>query len=167
MAQNGSVSAISTTCSMESTNFSSTAIYAGEFRHAVDPKGRVTVPAKWRRSELEDLYVIPDQNNLYLIAMPPEEFKEIGRKIEMNPKIEEAKKRVFLRNFYSQAQPVTVDRQGRMLLPEDYCKRVGIDTDVVLAGGDARFEIWNPNRWKTTIEEKHDVYSEVADSIGL
>ncbi len=148
------------------TTFSPTPIYAGEFRHAIDPKGRVTVPSKWRRAESEDLYVIPDQQNQYLIIMPPEEFKAIGEKIE-KADMEEARKRIFLRNFYSQAQPATVDRQGRMLLPEDYCERVGLVQDVVLAGGLVRFEIWNPERWQKTIEEKQNVYCEVADSIGL
>jgi MraZ protein len=149
------------------TLFTASPIYAGEFRHAVDQKFRVTVPYKWRRAESEDLYVIPDQKNRYLIIMPPEEFKAIGRKIEANTQIDEAKKRIFLRNFYSQAQPTTVDRQGRMVIPEDYCKLVEISQEVVMAGGDVRFEIWNPDRWKATIEEKQDVYSEVADSIGL
>ncbi|HEX8373054.1 MAG TPA: hypothetical protein VF585_09760 [Chthoniobacterales bacterium] len=149
------------------TTLTPTPVYAGEFRHAVDPKGRVTVPSKWRRAEAEDFFVIPDQKNQYLIVMPPEEFKSIGRKIELRTDLEDAKKRIFLRNFYSQAQPTSVDRQGRMLLPEEYCKRVDISQDVVMAGGDARFEIWNPDRWKATIEEKQDVYCEVADSIGL
>lgn len=144
-----------------------TPIYAGEFRHAVDPKGRITVPAKWRRTELEDLYVIPDQKNQYLLIMPPEEFKAVGKKIDANPAIDEARKRIFLRNFFSQAQPITVDRQGRIILPEDYCKRVEIGEEVVMAGGDTRFEIWNPDRWKATLEEKQNVYCEVAESIGM
>ncbi len=152
---------------MDTTTFTPSPIYAGEFRHAVDPKGRVTVPAKWRRAESEDLYVIPDPKNQYLIIMPPEEFKAIGKKIELNNEIEEAKKRIFLRSFYSQAQPLTVDRQGRMLLPEEYCRRVQITDEVVISGGDVRFEIWNPDRWKATIEEKQDVFCEVAESIGL
>ena len=152
---------------MDTATFTSSPIYAGEFRHAVDPKGRITVPAKWRRAESEDFYVIPDQKNQYLIAMPPEEFKEIGKKIQLSTKIDEAKKRIFLRNFFSQAQPVTVDRQGRMLLPEEYCRRVQIGQDVVMAGGDERFEIWSPDRWQAIIEENQNVYGEVADIIGL
>jgi len=149
------------------TTYISNPIYAGEFRHAVDPKGRVTVPSKWRRADSEDFYVMPDQRNQCLIIMPPEEFKAVGRKIESSAAIPEADKRFFLRIFYSQAQPATVDRQGRMLLPEDYSKRVGITQEVVLAGGDTRFEIWNPDRWKATTEERLDVYCNVADKIGL
>lgn len=149
------------------TTLSPTPIYAGEFRHAIDPKGRVTVPSKWRREEGDDFYIIPNPDNECLLIMPPEEFKAIGRKVESNTAMSETAKRVFFRTFYSQAQPSTVDKQGRMLLPEEYCKRVGLGEDVVLAGGDVRFEIWNPDRWKTTIEEKRNVYSDVANSIGL
>ena len=152
---------------MDTNTYISAPIYAGEFRHAVDPKGRVTVPSKWRRADSEDFYVLPDQKNTYLIIMPPEEFKAMGRKIEANTAISEADKRVFLRTFFSQAQPVTVDRQGRMILPEAYSQRVGITEEVVLAGGDVRFEIWSPERWESTIQEKQDVYCNVADSIGL
>jgi len=148
------------------TAFANTPIYAGVFRHAVDPKGRITVPAKWRRAESEDFYIIPNPQNQFLIVMPPEEFKAVGVKVAAS-KSSESDKRNFLRRFYSGAQPSTVDRQGRMLLPEEYLTQVGLQTDVILAGGDARFEIWNPDRWNANLEDKNDVYNRVGEEIGI
>lgn len=148
------------------TTFINSPIYAGVFRHAVDPKGRITVPAKWRRSESEDFYIIPNPKNQFLIVMPPEEFKAVGAKVAAS-NLPEHEKRDFLRSFYSGAQPSTVDRQGRMLLPEEYTHQVGLGADVVLAGVDTRIEIWNPDRWKANHEEKQNVYDRVGDAIGI
>lgn len=149
------------------TTFTANPIYSGEFRHAVDSKGRITVPARWRRAEAEDFYILPEQHGDFLIVMPPEEFQAIGRKVTADTSLSEDKKRKFFRTFYSQAQSVSVDRQGRMLLPEEYCRRVGIQEEVILAGGLVRFEVWNPDRWKAVLEAQQNDYCTVSDAIGL
>ena len=76
-------------------------------------------------------------------------------------------RRVFLRHLHSRAQHGASDRQGRLVLPEDLCKKVGLKGEVALVGGRGRFEIWNLPRWKKAHEDETATYQHVANVIGL
>ncbi len=76
-------------------------------------------------------------------------------------------RRVFLRQLHSRAQHASADRQGRLVLPEDLCRKVGLKDEVALVGGRGRFEIWNLQRWKHAHEEETPTYQHVAREIGL
>ena len=52
-------------------------------------------------------------------------------------------RRVFFRQLHARAQHGAADRQGRLVLPEELCQRVGLKGEVALVGGRGRFEIWN------------------------
>jgi len=51
--------------------------------------------------------------------------------------------RIFLRHLHSRAEHGTSDRQGRLVLPEDMCRKLGLKGEVALVGNRGRFEIWN------------------------
>ena len=76
-------------------------------------------------------------------------------------------RRVFLRQLHSRAQHAAVDRQGRLVLPDELCRKVGLKGEVALVGGRGRFEIWNLQRWKRAHEEETPTYQHVATVIGL
>ena len=76
-------------------------------------------------------------------------------------------RRVFLRHLHSRAEHGASDRQGRLVLPEDLCKKVGLKGEVALVGGRGRVEIWNLPRWKKAHEEETATYQHVAKVIGL
>ena len=59
------------------------------------------------------------------------------------------------------------DRQGRLVLPEELCRKVGLKGEVAIVGGRGRFEIWNLQRWKRAHEEETPTYQHVANVIGL
>src|SRR5947208_3611689 len=46
--------------------------YAGEFRHSIDEKNRITVPSRWRRNEAEEFILLPEATHLFLLVMSPE-----------------------------------------------------------------------------------------------
>lgn len=142
-------------------------LYAGEFRHAIDSKHRVTVPARWRSAETEEFFTVPDPQGAYLMMMPPAEFERVKALAEDNPHIPPADKRKFIRRFYSLAQVVSVDRQGRVLLSEEHCRMAGLHGEVVLIGSHSRMEIWNPQRWAAAMADEDDAFRRVAGEIGL
>jgi MraZ protein len=142
-------------------------IFSGEFRHALDSKNRITIPSRWRSGEIEELFVVPDPNENFLVVMPPPEFRRVSEMVALDPAIPPKKKRIFIRHFYSRAQPASTDRQGRLVLPDDYCKQVGLKNEVVLVGSFGRFEVWSPARWKQSVESAKLTYEEVADVVGL
>ena len=141
--------------------------YAGEFRHSIDEKNRITIPSRWRRTEGEDLIILPEAQHQYLLVMSHEEFGRMSRQAEVESSVSARDRRVFLRQLHSRAQHGAADKQGRLVLPEDLCKQLGLKGEVALVGGRGRFEIWNLQRWKRAHEEEAPTYQHVANVIGL
>jgi MraZ protein len=146
---------------------SAQAFYAGQFRHTIDEKNRVTVPSRWRRKAAEEFILLPDSQNQFLLVMAPEEFARMSAVAENNNSVAARERRVFLRQLHSRAQHGVADKQGRLVLPEDLCRKIGLKGEVALIGGRGRFEIWNVMRWKRAHEEETPTYQHVANVIGL
>lgn len=136
-----------------STNAPTESIYYNSlYRHGVDEKRRVQVPAKWRPSGPETeftLIVWPKaKEGPCLRVLPPKEMAELMRDIDAMPNGDPNK--VVLKRFIgSESIQVTVDKAGRITLPEEMAKAVAIKDDAVLVGLLDRFEIWNPERYET------------------
>ena len=146
---------------------SAQAFYAGQFRHAIDEKNRITIPSRWRRKGTEEFILLPDSQNQFLLVMAPEEFARMSAVAENNDTVAARDRRVFLRQLHSRAQHGVADKQGRLVLPEDLCRKIGLKGEVALVGGRGRFEIWNVARWKRAHEEETPTYQHVANVIGL
>lgn len=143
-------------------------VYAGEFRHAIDTKNRVTIPSRWRSSaEGEEFFAVPDPQGGFLMILPPPVFNRVKADVEANTTIPAADRRKFIRRFYAQAQMVGADKQGRVLLPEEYCRRLGLEGEVVLIGSHNRIEIWNVKRWTSAVADDEEIFRRVAGEVGL
>jgi len=141
--------------------------YAGEFRHSIDEKNRITIPARWRRGKPEEFIILPEATHQFLLVMSPEEFSRMSAAAESDPNVSARDRRIFFRQLHSRAEHGAADKQGRLVLPEDLCKRVGLKGEVVLVGNRGRFEIWNLEKRKRAHEEETPTYQHVADVIGL
>lgn len=142
-------------------------VYAGQFLHAIDEKNRITVPSRWRREDGGEFILLPDAQEQFLLVMSPEEFSRMSALAESNPAVSARDRRVFLRHLHSRAEHGVADRQGRLVLPDHLCKKIGLKGEVSLVGGRGRFEIWNLQRWKKSQEEETATYQHVAGVIGL
>ena len=143
-------------------------VYSGQIRHAMDNKHRVTLPSKWRRDGgVEEFYLLPDQSRDFLNVLPPPEFYRLNAKLMNDPEISEVQKRQVNRLYFSQAQTCTLDAQHRLLIPDEFCRMVGLDTELVLVGAVARIEIWDPQRWQRLAEGDEAVSCrEIINRIG-
>jgi MraZ protein len=141
--------------------------YAGEFRHFIDEKNRITIPSRWRRDRPEDFILLPEATHQFLLVMSPKEFAKMGSIAETNQNVSARDRRVFLRQLHSRAQHAVADRQGRLVLPIDLWQGLGLKGEVALVGNRGRFEIWNLQRWKQAHEEETATYQHVAREIGL
>ncbi len=150
-----------------SSDQNSTPTFSGEFCHGVDPKGRVTIPASWRKSDADEFYLMVDRSNSFVRAMSPERFRAVAEKIEKDPAVTPKDRTVFLRHFYSRAMNQTADKQGRLLLPENARKQVGLAEEVVLVGAFDTFEVWNKARWEATQQTEAGTFERVAEIAGL
>ncbi len=149
------------------TDSQSQSFYAGEFRHTIDEKNRLTIPSRWRRAKGEDFIILPDAQQQYLRVMSSAEFGRVTGEAESNPALPPRDRRVFLRQLHARAQHAASDKQGRLVLPEELCRQVDLRGEVALVGGRGRFEIWNLEKWKRAQEAETPTYQHVADVIGL
>jgi MraZ protein len=117
-------------------------VFVGNRVHAIDEKGRVTLPASMRDELGERAYVTKYGGCLAL--WPAEKFSEVGQVMEQRRKDGEISEKA-LRTFFSTAEAVKVDKAGRMSLPEGLRSYAGLEAsgDAVLAGQFSRIEIWS------------------------
>lgn len=141
--------------------------YAGNYRHSIDDKNRLTIPSRWRRGEAEEFILLPDPQNHSLLVMSPAAFAKMSGDLERNLDVPPRDKRVFLRHLHARAQHGAADKQGRLVLPVDVCQQLALKGEVALIGGQGRFEIWNLQKWKRAHEEESATYQHVANVIGL
>jgi len=141
--------------------------YAGEFRHFIDEKNRITIPARWRRGSAEEFIVLAEATHQFLLVMSPEEFSRMSAAVEADANVSARDRRVFFRQLHARSQHATADKQGRLVLPVDLCQKVGLKGEVILVGGRGRFEIWNLQKRKKADEEETPTYQHVANVIGL
>ena len=120
-------------------------MFMGRYNHTIDPKGRLSIPSKYREILGDDFVVSKGMDDcLYVYAN--EDWKVFEGKLASLPLMSE-EARQFARFFLSGAQPVTVDKQGRILMPQDLRDFAGLEKDVVLAGTGGRIEIWSLEKW--------------------
>ena len=123
--------------------------YNSLYRHGVDEKRRVQVPAKWRAEKgIEFTMVLwpKSKEGPCLRVLPPKKMAELMRDISVMPNSDPSK--VVLKRFIgSESVQVALDTAGRICLPEDLAKAAGISSEAVLVGLLDQFEIWNPERF--------------------
>jgi MraZ protein len=141
--------------------------FAGEFRHSIDEKNRITIPSRWRKPDGEEFIILPEPHHQYLVIMSAEEFGRMSAQAESHRAITARDRRIFLRQLHSRAEHGASDRQGRLVLPEYLCKQLGLKGEVALVGGRGRFEVWNLQKWKRAHEEETPTYQHVANVLGL
>lgn len=119
----------------------------GEFRFKVDTKGRVAVPAEFRKVLSEDLVVSREIEDKCLYVFEPEAFNDWieGRFNDRFGGYSSSDRRqVRMRSLLkSRARGTEVDSSGRIMLTREAREAVGISKDVVLVGNTGYFEIWD------------------------
>ena len=121
----------------------------GQYDYAIDAKGRLNFPAKFRDA-MGETFIVTRWLDHCLAAFPSDEFEKVAAKIEEKGLV---KGRNVSRMLYSSAVEVTPDKQGRILIPNHLRQRAKLDMEVVVAGIFNRVEIWNAQRWAELEEE--------------
>ena len=127
-----------------------TAWFMGYYEHTLDVKGRIIVPAKLR-DQLD-----PEVNGEEFVATPaPEGCLFLYPKLEWRRMCESQGQfskgspqlRMFQRVWHANADLLTLDKQGRLLIPDRLRKMAQIERDLVIAGCYDRVEVWSSERW--------------------
>ncbi len=139
-------------------------MFIGEYRHNLDKKGRIAIPAKFR-SALKNGAVVTRGLDNCLFLYPKKQWEELAKKLANLP-ISQAKARAFSRLMLAGAMDVEFDAQGRITLPE-YLRKFGdLSQKTVIAGLFDRLEIWNEEEWEKykAVAEKDS--NDIAETLG-
>ena len=125
--------------------------YNSVYRHGVDEKRRVQIPAKWRPAEAgTELTVVlwpKSKEGPCLRVLLPQQMAALMKDIASMPN-SDPNKGVLKRFIGSGSEQVALDKTGRICLPEEMAREAGISEHVVLVGLLDRFEIWSPERYE-------------------
>ena len=125
-------------------------MFRGHFEHAIDAKGRTSLPARFR-DVLETandlpLVVTPALFDPCLHAYPMRAWEELEAKIVKLPQFD-TNVVAFRRRYLSAAVECDLDKQGRILIPPSLRDHAGLVKDVLWAGMGQTAELWARERW--------------------
>jgi MraZ protein len=135
-------------------------MFLGRFEHSVDTKGRVAVPARFR-DRLSGELILTRGNDGCLYLFTEESWEPLAAKLNALPTGDEDA-RNLRRAVFSSAEPVELDKQGRVIIPDHLRQYAGISSDVSIIGLGEYIEIWDTQAWQkldSEIAEKVDVIS--------
>lgn len=121
-------------------------MFTGEYRHTIDVKGRLAVPARFRAELAGEAYVCRWLDGC-LAIFPRSAWEELAGRIRNLATVGDATARSFARHVFSSAFPIEVDRQGRVLLPASLRETEGLGGEAVVVGLLDHVELWPPERW--------------------
>lgn len=128
-----------------------TRVYNSTYRNAVDGKRRIQIPAMWRPDESDfqfTLIVWPKyREGACLRVLPPKELAELMEALDAMPN-GDPNKTTLKRIIGSESTQVTLDKAGRICVPEEMADAANIEDEAVLVGLLDRFEIWSPARYE-------------------
>lgn len=113
----------------------------GTHRYQLDPKGRVSLPLRFREAFADGAVLTLGQDGC-LFCFPRAEWEARSEEVRGLP-LSDPQGRAYARVFFGKAEPVELDGQGRLLIPQRLRAEVGVGRDVVVLGVMDRMEVWD------------------------
>lgn len=139
-------------------------MFLGEYNHAIDDKGRLAIPAKFRAA-LKKGAVVTRGLDGSLVIYDMEEWKQLATKLANLP-ISQQNSRAFARLMLAGAMDVSLDKQGRISIPEYLRQYAGMKKNVVVAGLYNRLELWDTSAWNAYKKKTESASSKIAEQLG-
>ncbi len=137
-------------------------MFWGEYTHHLDKKGRLIIPARYR-PRLSDGAVLTRGLDRNLVIYPQDTWRAISEQLSRMP-ITDPKARALRRLVFSGVVELSIDRQGRVLVPAYLRDYASLDGEALIVGMETFVEIWNPTHWRAALD---GVFNTLADSDHL
>lgn len=139
-------------------------MFIGEYQHTLDTKGRIIMPSKFR-DDLGDNFVVTKGLDSCLFVYSMEEWDIIKDKLKTLP-LTNKDARAFVRFFFSGASEASLDKQGRVLLPNNLREHSKLIKDAVVIGVATRIEIWAKEQWENYNDDDNLSYDSIAEKMA-
>ncbi len=145
--------------------------FYGKYQTTLDDKGRFALPAKLRAATgpakkplVDDGLILTKGLEGCLTLYPEVEWSEIQRRFA-SLNFTRKDFRYFSRRFYSVASVVSLDRNGRILVPSPLIEEAHLKKELLVIGVNRWIEVWNPERYAYYLEQFTGSYEEVAERL--
>lgn len=142
-------------------------MWYGEYTHTLDVKDRFILPAKFREKvkglETKRFYLTRGLDGC-LFFFTAEVWKIFEEKLQ-SVSFTREQSRNFNRLYFSGAQEIDIDAQGRLVIPSYLKEYAGISKEVVIIGVGDRVEIWDKKRWETFYARNRQRFEEMAEGL--
>ncbi len=129
-------------------------ILCGEFKHALDAKNRLFIPAKHREEFGEEVMIVRDSENKCLLVYSVEEWDKYCEAVLLGVPV--TRRNAVNRFLYRTALKCGFDSQGRVLLSSELCDYAGLMRGTaIIVGCGSYSEIWNEEEYAKKIEEEN------------
>lgn len=138
----------------------------GQTRHAIDGKGRLMMPARFRAAFAEGLVLTAIKDNCVLVY-PVNTFEKLADKVRSLPQFQRESS-MLQALMFSNAENVSLDAQGRVLIPERLLSHASITGPALVVGAYDHLELWTPEAWQTrsaelaSLAKQEDVWSRLG-----
>ena len=137
------------------------AVFKGAYHHRIDAKGRLPVPAAFRRALGDERLVVVTLLDQCLAVYSPGEWARLEAQLAALPAFSKPVK-ALTRLLASRAADCEIDVQGRILLPPSLRQVASLGRDAVVVGVLNRFEVWSPESWDTFVRESERLLDDVS-----
>jgi len=136
-------------------------VFKGTYRYRTDAKGRVPVPATFRRALGDERRLVVTVLDQCLAAFPVAEWARLETQLAALPSFSKPVKAVT-RLLASRAADCALDVQGRILLPPTLREAAGLGREIVVVGVLNRFEMWAPLAWESFVKDSERLLDDVS-----
>lgn len=138
-------------------------MFIGEYQHNLDEKGRVAVPANFRR-QLKGAIITRGLDRC-LFVFNKGDWETLAKKLIALP-MTQANSRAFVRLMLAGAMEAPLDRQGRILVPDYLRQYADLKKIVIVTGLYNRIEIWDDVIWHKYKSKTEASSDEIAEKLG-
>jgi len=140
-------------------------VFLGTYDHSLDGKGRLVMPSKFR-GDLDNGCVITKGQEHCLYVFPLNRWQAEVSRISNLPRTDR-RARKFSRSFFAGASDITLDKQGRIQIPEKLRAYASLEKDVTVVGSAEHVEIWSTSVWESEEAEADEYYAGIEEVLGL
>ena len=138
--------------------------FLGSYLYQLDEKGRVSLPAAFRREAADQRFVLLQPYPPSLALYPEGEWAQVEERVRDLLK-HQPEARMWVLKMMSGAVECAPDSQGRILIPARLKEAAQLDSQVMLVGAIDKVEIWNPTLFETATTESTDQFAQYAPNI--
>lgn len=138
-------------------------MFMGEYEHNIDTKGRIIIPAKLRYN-LGETFIITRGLDECLFVYPLDEWKVLEEKLKKLP-LTRKDARAFTRFFFSGATECSLDKQGRVNIPQPLRTYANLTKECTIIGVSNRIEVWAKDIWEQYFTQSEQSFADIAENL--